>query len=90
MLECVTENIRKAAHGKHVCQLCLTRIAAGERYRDARMAEDGTMWTWREHLDCSEFMLLHECDEWDAIGYANLMREHEAGLCCEPTIGGTP
>ena len=50
----VTERVRRAAHGRHVCGWCHKNIAARERYRDQRCAGDGTMWTWREHLACCD------------------------------------
>ena len=43
---------RKAAHGRHVCGYCYRRIAAGERYVDQRLTDNGTAWTWRAHQAC--------------------------------------
>lgn len=55
-MDVLADNIRRAAHGLHVCGLCRHRIDRGERYRDARIADDGTVWTWREHLRCGDFI----------------------------------
>lgn len=50
----LAEYKRKAAHGKHRCGWCLERIAAGEIYCDQRIADDGHVFTWREHITCGE------------------------------------
>lgn len=55
----LADNIRRSAHGRHRCGWCLRLIAAREQYRDLRQAQDGTVWTWREHLACGAFMLRH-------------------------------
>ena len=48
----LADTIRRAAHGRHRCGWCRQTIAAREQYRDLRMADYGTAWTWREHLAC--------------------------------------
>ncbi len=91
MTTVLADNIRKAAHGLHVCQLCRGRIAAGERYRDVRLADSGTVWTWREHLSCGDFIRRH-VDRWDLADgyncetYAELMHDHDPDRCpdCAP------
>lgn len=49
----LAEYTRKAAHGKHRCGWCWELIAQGEEYRDQRIADDGTVYTWREHIACA-------------------------------------
>lgn len=61
----MSDRVRRAAHGKHVCQLCRRHIAARTQYHDVRIAYDGTAFTWREHVECREFMYEHQ-DWWDA------------------------
>ena len=48
----LTTRNRRAAHGKHVCVLCLRRIAKDEVYEDQRCADYGTAYTVRSHLAC--------------------------------------
>lgn len=55
----LADNIRRAAHSRHRCGWCQRTIAARERYRDIRQAQDGTVWTWREHLRCAAFVARH-------------------------------
>ena len=50
----LASTIRRAAHGRHRCGWCHETIAARERYRDLRIADYGTVWTWREHLACCD------------------------------------
>lgn len=50
----LAEHNRKASHGKHRCGWCGENIAQGETYRDQRIADMGTVWTWREHPACAE------------------------------------
>jgi hypothetical protein len=45
-------NLRRAAHGKHVCGHCRQRIDASDRYLDLRIADGGTAWTFRTHVEC--------------------------------------
>jgi len=44
---------RRAAHGLHRCGWCGNHIVKGEQYTDQRIADDGTVWTWREHITCA-------------------------------------
>ena len=48
----LTTHNRRAAHGKHVCELCGRRIAQSELYEDQRCADSGTVYTVRRHLPC--------------------------------------
>ena len=52
--EVLASTIRRAAHGHHRCGWCRETIAARERYRDLRIADYGTVRTWREHLACRD------------------------------------
>ena len=54
MSEVLASTIRRAAHGHHRCGWCRETIAARERYRDLRIADYGTVRTWREHLACCD------------------------------------
>ena len=53
MTTLLTSSIRRAAHGRHICELCFRRITQGEKYEDARCCGDGTAWTFRSHLSCA-------------------------------------
>ena len=53
MATLLTEKVRRAAHGLHRCGWCGDKIAAGERYNDQRIADNGTVYTWREHRGCA-------------------------------------
>lgn len=79
MTTVLTEHIRRAAHGKHRCGWCGWCIVAGERYRDQRCADNGTAWTWREHLTCAD--LVREFMDGDEVeGHPHdIWREATAG-----------
>lgn len=67
MSEVLASTIRRAAHGHHRCGWCRETIAARERYRDLRIADYGTVRTWREHLACRDRInawLLANGDTW--------------------------
>lgn len=53
---------RKAAHGKHRCVYCGEHIAAREQYGDMRCACDGTAWTQRSHLACTDLVNRYAVD----------------------------
>lgn len=48
----LSDRQRRAAHGRHTCQLCHQPIPARSLYTDRRVAHDGTAYTWREHTAC--------------------------------------
>jgi len=50
----LAEHIRSAAHDRHRCGWCHEPIEVGEQYRDQRIADSGTVYTWREHIRCSD------------------------------------
>jgi hypothetical protein len=86
----LSSRVRRATHGKHVCFLCRCKIDAGSRYNDARIADQGTVYTVREHLACIDFMHSHpdywDSDEgWDCETFANVKSDHAAGLCGCPS-----
>jgi hypothetical protein len=58
MITTLSDRDRVAAHGRHRCGFCGNRIAVGEKYNDSRVADMGTVWTFRAHLRCIAF--LHE------------------------------
>ena len=81
MTTMLSQRTRKAAHGKHRCGYCRQPIAAGEKYDDARIADLGTVWTWRSHLRCLAFLRdVAEQDTWDdgidAVLFADLVVEY--------------
>jgi hypothetical protein len=49
----LAHHTRRASNGRHRCGWCGKRIAAGERYTDQRIADNGTVYTWREHPACA-------------------------------------
>jgi hypothetical protein len=89
----LADNIRRAAHGKHRCGWCQRPIAARERYRDVRQAEDGTVYTWREHLACAAFMHRHADPfdwpiEYPVEAYNEMVEMHGDPLSESPTTDG--
>jgi hypothetical protein len=54
MATLLAEHTRKAAHGRHRCGWCDEYITAGEHYNDQRVADEGTVYTWREHFACRD------------------------------------
>lgn len=67
----LSEHHRRAAHGRHVCQLCRGRIAARTLYVDTRIADDGTVYTWREHSECRGIVWEVERRDPDAVRFAD-------------------
>ena len=74
MSEVLASTIRRAAHGHHRCGWCRETIAARERYRDLRIADYGTVRTWRGHLACcdrinawSDYEDSHPNDIWRSV-----------------------
>lgn len=65
MADLLSHTVRRAAHGKHVCRFCRRLIAAGERYNDDRLAEDGSAYTFRSHVDCLDAWSSWDPDEYD-------------------------
>ena len=55
----LAHHLRLAAHGRHRCGWCGLTIAARERYIDQRIAENGTVWTWRCHQACDDLVWRH-------------------------------
>jgi len=62
----LSETRRHAAHGQHRCRVCLRPIAARELYLDQRIAGDGTAWTFRMHLTCSDAISAWGPDDGDS------------------------
>ena len=48
----LAEYNRRAAHGLHRCGYCRRPIAAREQYLDQRIADDGSVYTFRAHHAC--------------------------------------
>lgn len=64
----LAHNVRRAAHGKHVCRECRRRINARERYIDQRIADYGTVYTYRAHARCWEivyYQLGPDIEDWN-------------------------
>jgi hypothetical protein len=64
----LSHNIRRAAHGKHVCRECRQRIGAREQYVDQRIAGYGTVYTYRAHERCFEivcYQLGYDIEDWN-------------------------
>lgn len=83
MTTLLSHHERRAAHGRHVCQLCGKRIGAGEKYSDARCADGGTAWTYRSHLRCRDIAHAH-CDD-EISGYVQDMLDGHAYECAGAT-----
>ena len=62
----LADHVRRAAHGLHRCALCGRPIPARTKYSDRRIADNGTAYTWREHLACAD--LLERAARYFAIG----------------------
>lgn len=75
-VEVISEHRRRAAHGKHVCCLCRRRIAAREEYLDQRLADNGTCWTSRAHLDCQSAYWSWDPDPEDVLDFHDLAEGH--------------
>lgn len=52
----MSSKFRKAAHGLHRCEWCRRPIAARSEYLDNRIAEDGTAYTQRSHVQCDRLI----------------------------------
>lgn len=85
MIAVLSERVRRAAHGRHRCGLCREPIAARSEYVDRRCADDGTAWTWREHIVCRdvvyeimrrEELRADDVDGIDAWWFADSLNEH--------------
>ena len=76
--EVLTDRIRTAAK-PHSCGWCGQQIEPGERYRDLRIAGDGTMHIWKNHPACDarvdayarDLGLLD--DDWDHIEWGYVL-----------------
>lgn len=80
-MKVLADNIRRAAHGKHRCGLCGHPIAARESYRDYRIADCGTAYTFRTHLRCESFAtevtdVYDREDGIDALMFADLVSDY--------------
>lgn len=59
MLSCKIVKARK----EHLCNMCATKIAKGERYEHQTNKCDGRIYEWRTHLHCKKI-----CSEiWDYV-----------------------
>lgn len=58
----LADHRRRAAHDKHVCRECRRRIPRGERYVDQRIADYGTIYTYRAHERCYRIVCAHVLD----------------------------
>lgn len=48
------------ARKDHVCSYCSQKIAKGEKYEKASYTDDGTAYTWKNHIHCNQ--LAHHFD----------------------------
>lgn len=53
MTTLLAEYTRRAAHGKHRCQLCGELIEVATMYLDQRCVNDGSAYTFRCHTSCN-------------------------------------
>lgn len=67
MTTLLAHHVRKAAHGLHRCGWCGGMIANRGRYIDQRIADNGTVYTWRAHCDC-DFRVWQQVTEDDIEG----------------------
>lgn len=52
MASLLASHQRRAAHSFHRCGCCGGRIPRGDQYLDQRVADNGTVWTFRTHAVC--------------------------------------
>ena len=76
MTTLLSEHRRRAAHGLHRCCLCLRAIVRGDRYLDQRCAGEGTAWTNRSHLGCSDAYWSWGPDPDDMVDLVDLSDGH--------------
>ena len=80
----------RTAHKEHRCDWCSTTIGRGDRYRDLRVADNGTVYRTKSHPSCDLLVLNYARDlglydddwaliEWaDVIEWADEDRRHRA------------
>ena len=44
------------ANKEHVCNYCLEKINKGEHYYNSGHAYEGTVYTWKGHVNCSRLL----------------------------------
>ncbi|MBV1929149.1 MAG: hypothetical protein KUG81_06510 [Gammaproteobacteria bacterium] len=55
------------ANKDHVCNFCAEAIKAKEHYYNSAHAYEGTVYTWKSHLDCSALLTELEMDGEEGI-----------------------
>lgn len=85
-IETLADNVR-VARKDHTCLLCRRTIEAGQKYRDARFADDGRAYTWREHLRCGEWAYRRAAEVgWDYgvdhVNFIDWLTDEEVEMRC--------
>ena len=60
----------------HQCSYCLRSIVRGVRYLDQRVASDGSVYTYRAHLDCHSAYWSWRPDEDEYVELSELTYGH--------------
>lgn len=70
----------QVARKEHTCEVCLTAIEPGTRYRRTFMTHDGPPYSWVEHEECAR-VGFEALDTWLDDGYtAEMVAEHLAEI----------